>query len=167
MFGRLFPLTLTLPPREREQQWTALDNPMTHNSPTDGRRLPLSLGERARVRGKEASRILLRQELIPSHQERGQRTPALDKRRGLHPQADGRRLPLSPRERAGVRGKKPSKMLPHLRLILSLWPRGLEARGRALSRGRAITGIHYGGCLPRFRAAHAPATGEPGGAAQF
>src|ERR1035441_3796015 len=134
MFGRLFPLTLNLSLREREQQWTALD------SPTDGRRLPLSPRERAGVRGKEASRMLLCQELIPSHQEKGQRTPALDKPRGLDPQADRRRLPLSPRERAGVRGKKPSKMLPHLRLILSLCPRGLEVRGRALSRGRAIAG---------------------------
>src|ERR1035438_2619889 len=42
MFRRQFPLTLTLSPREREQQWTALDKPMTHDSPTDGRRLPLS-----------------------------------------------------------------------------------------------------------------------------
>src|ERR1039457_731237 len=148
MFGRLFPLTLTLPPREREQHWTALDKPMTHNPPTDGRHLPLSPGERARVRGKEASRMLLRQELIPSHQERGQRTPALDKPRGLHPQADGRRLPLSPRERAGVRGKKPSKMLPHLRLILSLWSRGLEVLGQVRSRGQAIAGALYGGYLP-------------------
>src|ERR1017187_7839247 len=101
MIGRPFPLILTLSPREREQQWTALDKPMTLDSPTDGRRLSLSPRERDGVRGKEASRMLLRQELIPSHQERGQRTLALDKPRRLHPQADGRRLPLSPRERAG------------------------------------------------------------------
>src|ERR1035441_6961702 len=128
MIGRPFPLILTLSPREREQQWTVLDNPTRLPSPTDGQRLPLSPRERAGGRGKEASRMLLRQELIPSHQERGQRWPALDKPRGLDPQADGRRLRLSPRERAGVRRKEASKMLPHLRLILSLCPRGLEVR---------------------------------------